>query len=237
MTAITSRNLRDRIIGATISCFGFAYFFIFLLQFLLFHFPSSQESIPEALAVIAFGGGISLWYLGILFHQFLPVLHNEHSEEQQDSLRVGGLVLIWVAAIPTIVFLFPAQPLLQLGYASALTVVVIGNLPEEPLYHPASDASSGEFSLHLASVILLSLTPTIHTLAESVPRSASLAIAFGRIMMTSLLACAFYLLQPLERIGLAKTWQPSLHGMYLVLTYSLVAYSKSVMQAAIAHVP
>ena len=237
MTAITSRNLRDRVIGATISCFGFAYFSIFLLQFLLFHFPSSQESIPEALAVIAFGGGISLWYLGVLFHQFFPVLHNEHSEEQQNSLQAGGLVLIWVAAIPTIVFLFPAEPLLQLGYASALTVVVIGNLPEEPLYHPASGASSDEFSLRLASVILLSLTPTIHTLAESVPSSTSLAIAFGRIMMTSLLACGFYLLQPLERIGLAKTWQPSLYGMYLVLTYSLVVYSKSVMQVAVAHVP
>lgn len=236
MDATNSRNLRDRVIGATISCFGFSYLFIFLLQFLLFHFPSSQETIPEALAVIAFSVGITLWYLGVVFIQVFRTFYSANSAEQQNSLQAGGLFLIWAAAIPTTVFLFPAQPLLQLRYTSALTVIAIGNLPEKLLCALYNEAFSGGLSLHVASVILLSLTPTIHALAEAVPSSSPLAFAFGRMVMISLLACAFYILQPLERIGLIKTWQPSPHGMYLVLTYNLVSYSKSVMQAAVAHV-
>ncbi|KAJ5651615.1 uncharacterized protein N7484_005338 [Penicillium longicatenatum] len=194
MNAINPQDLPDRVLGAIISGFGISYFFVFLLQFLLFHFPSSQEAIPEALAVIAFG----------------------------------------TAAIPTIIFLFPAQPWLQLGYTSALAVIAIGSLPQKLLCDVNNQKSLDTSSIHLASVIMLSLTPTIHALAEPVTGASPLAIAFGRMVIIGSLSFAFYFLQPLERIGLARIWQLSFHGMHMMLTFSLVAYSKAVMQAAVA---
>ena len=147
----------------------------------------------------------------------------------------GGLFLIWTAALPTIVFLFPAQPLLQLGYTSAFTIIAIGNLPSSLFSDLHIETSSGRFSLHFLSVVLLSLMPTIHALAEPVHTPSPLATAFGQMVISILFGGAFYLLRPLERIGRAGGWQPSLHVMHLVLTYSLVAYSKAVLQAAVTH--
>ncbi|KAJ5654986.1 hypothetical protein N7490_001989 [Penicillium lividum] len=233
MNAINPQDLPDRVLGAIISGFGLSYFIFFLLQFLLFHFPSSQEAIPEALAVIAFGVGVMLWYLGVFFHQLFRTFH-ERSTEQQLRLQAGVLFLIWTAAIPTIVFLFPAQPWLQLGYTSALAVIAIGSLPQKVLCDVNNQKSPDTSCIHLASVIMLSLTPTIHALAEPVTGASPLAIAFGRMVIIGALSFAFHLLQPLERIGLARIWQLSFHGMHMMLTYSLVAYSKAVMQAAVA---
>jgi hypothetical protein len=93
----------------------------------------------------------------------------------------------------------------------------------------------GRFSLQFASLGLLALVPTIHALAEPLHAPSPLAAAFGRLVLINLFGCALYALRPLKKIGIARSWQPSLHGMYFVLTYSLVEYSKGVMQVAIPY--
>jgi hypothetical protein len=235
MDTVDYRNLRNYAIGAIIGILGFSYFAIYLLMFLVFHFPTSQESIPYALTVIAFGGGIAVWYLFVVLQSGLSAFHKEESTKQQDSMWFVGLFLVWTAALPTIAFLFPAQPLLQLGYASAFTVIAVGTLSDAYLKDMNTGTFPGRFSLQFASVGLLALVPTIHALAEPLHAPSPLAAAFGRLVLINLFGCALYALRPLERIGIVRPWQPSLHGMYLVLTYSLVEYSKAVMQVAIPY--
>lgn len=220
------QDLPDRVLVAIFSGFGLSYFVVFLLQFLLFHFPSSQEAIPEALAVIAFGVGVTLWYLG--------VSSDENFTANQLKLQAGALFLNCTAAIPAIVFLFPSQPWLQLGHTSALVVIAIGSLPQKLLCDVNNQKFPDTSFVQLASVIMLSLTPIIHDLAEPVTGASPLATAFGRLVVVGSLSFALYLVQPLERLAFVKVWQLSLHGMHMMLTYSLVAYSKAVLQAAVA---
>ncbi|CAG7935216.1 unnamed protein product [Penicillium salamii] len=235
MDTVDYRNLRKYAIGAIIGILGFSYFAIYLLMFLVFHFPTSQESIPYALTVIAFGGGIALWYLCVVFQNGFHAFRKEGATQKQDSMWSVGLCLVWTAALPTIAFLFPAQPLLQLGYASAFTVIAVGSLSDAYLKDMNTGTFPGRLSLQLSSVGLLALVPTIHALAEPLHAPSPLAAAFGRLVLINLFGCALYALRPLERIGIVRSWQPSLHGMYLVLTYSLVEYSKAVVQAAIPY--
>ncbi|KAF2999993.1 hypothetical protein E8E15_000785 [Penicillium rubens] len=235
MDTLDYRNLRNYAIGAIIGMLGFSYFVIYLLMFLVFHFPASQESIPYALTVIAFGGGIALWYLCVVFQNGFSAFQKEKPRKEQDSMWLVGLFLVWTAALPTIAFLFPAQPLLQLGYASAFTMIAVGSLSDGYLQDMDTGAFSSRLSVQFASVGLLALVPTIHALAEPLHAPSPLAAAFGRLVLINLFGCSLYALRPLERIGMVQTWQPSLHGMYLVLTYSLVEYSKVVMQVAIPY--
>ncbi|CAI7622250.1 unnamed protein product [Penicillium viridicatum] len=206
MGTLEYQNLRSCAIGAIIGTLGFSYFVIYLLMFLIFHFPSSQQSIPYALAVMAF-----------------------------DSVWFGGLFLVWTAALPTIAFLFPAQSLLQLGCASALTIIAVGSLSDGYLKDMDMGAFSARLSLQFASVVLLALVPSIHALAEPLHAPSPLATAFGRLVLLNLCGYALYAFHPLERIGMVQFWQPSLHGTYLVLTYGLVEYSKAVFQVAIPY--
>ncbi|CAG8181315.1 unnamed protein product, partial [Penicillium nalgiovense] len=201
----------------------------------IFHFPSSQQSIPYALAVMAFGGGSALWYLCVVFQNGFSAFQKEKMTKEQDSPWFVGLFLVWTTALPTIAFLFPAQPLLQLGYASAFTMIAAGNLSDGYLKDMDMGAFSARLSLQSASVVLLALVPSIHASAESLHAPSPLATAFGRLVLLSLCGCALYALRPLERIGMVQFWQPSLHGTYLVLTYSLVEYSKAVLQVAIPY--
>ncbi|CAG8905387.1 unnamed protein product [Penicillium nalgiovense] len=165
---------------------------------------------------MAFGGGSAIWYLYVIFQNCFSAFQKEKMRKEQDSVWFGGLFLVWTAALPTIAFLFPAQPLLQLGYVD-------------------TGAFSARLSLQFASVVLLALVPSIHALAEPLHAPSPLATAFGRLVLLNLCGCALYALRPLERIGMVQFWQPSLHGMYLVLTYSLVEYSKAVLQVAIPY--
>ncbi|KAJ5033172.1 hypothetical protein NUH16_003088 [Penicillium rubens] len=235
MDTLDYRNLRNYAIGAIIGMLGFSYFVIYLLMFLDFHFPASQESIRYALTVIAFGGGIALWYLCIVFQNGFSAFQKEKPRKEQDSMWLVGLFLVWTVALPTIAFLFPAQPLLQLGYASAFIMIAVGSLSDGYLQDMDTGAFSSRLSVQFASVGLLALVPTIHALAEPLHAPSPLAAAFGRLVLINLFGCSLYALRPLERIGMVQTWQPSLHGMYLVLTYSLVEYSKAVMQVAIPY--
>ncbi|CAG8891866.1 unnamed protein product [Penicillium nalgiovense] len=215
MDTLDYRNLRNCAIGVIIGTLGFSYFVIYLLMFLIFHFPSSQQSIPYALAVMAFGGGSAIWYLYVIFQNGFSAFQKVKMTKEQDSPWFVDLFLVWTTALPTIAFLFPAQPLLQLGRGHG--------------------GISRRLSLQFASVVLLALVPSIHALAEPLHAPSPLATAFGRLVLLNLCGCALYALRPLERIGMVQFWQPSLHGMYLVLTYSLVEYSKAVLQVAIPY--
>ncbi|KAK9847206.1 hypothetical protein MYU51_020329 [Penicillium brevicompactum] len=86
MDTLDYRNLRNCAIGAIIGMLGFSYFVIDLLMFLVFHFPSTQESIPYALAVIAFGGGIAVWYLCVVFQNVFNAFHKEEATNGQASM-------------------------------------------------------------------------------------------------------------------------------------------------------
>ncbi|CAG8002367.1 unnamed protein product [Penicillium salamii] len=235
MDTLDYRNLRNCAIGVIIGTLGLSYFVIYLLMFLIFHFPSCQQSIPYALAVMAFGGGSAIWYLCVISQNGLNAFQKEKMTKEQDSVWFGGLFLVWTAALPTIAFLFPAQPLLQLGYASAFTMIAVGSLSDSYLKDMGMGAFSTRLSLQFASVVLLALLPTIHALAEPFNAPSPLATAFGRLVLLNLCGCALYALRPLERIGIVQFWQSSLHGMYLILTYSLVEYSKVVLQVAIPY--
>jgi hypothetical protein len=233
MNAIHPQDLPDRALAAVISGFGLSYFLFYTLQFLLFHFPSLQEDIPIGLAVITFSVGVILWYLGAFLHQIFRA-SNENSTANQLKVQAGALFLNCTTAIPAIVFLFPSQPWLQLGYTSALVVIAIGSLPQKLLCDVNNQKCPDTSFVQLASVIMLSLTPIIHGLAEPVTGASPLAIAFGRMVVVGSLSFALYLVQPLERLAFVKVWQLGFHGMHMMLTYSLVAYSKAVLQAAVA---
>ena len=157
MDTLDYRNLRNCAIGAIIGMLGFSYFVIDLLMFLVFHFPSTQESIPYALAVIAFGGGIAVWYLCVVFQNVFNAFHKEEATNGQASMWFVGPFLVWTAALPTIAFLFPAQPLLQLGYTSAFTMIAVGSISDIYLKDIDTGVSSGRLSLQFASLGLLAL--------------------------------------------------------------------------------
>jgi hypothetical protein len=176
-----------------------------------------------------------MWYLCVVFQNGFSAFQKEKMTKDQDSIWFAGLFLVWTAALPTIAFLFPAQPLLQLGYASAFTIIAVGSLSDCYLKDMDARVYSARLSLQFASVRLLALVPTIHALAEPSHAPSPLATAFGRLVLLNLCGCALYALRPLERIGMVQFWQPSVHGMYLVLTYSLVEYSKAVLQVAIPY--
>ncbi|KAJ5778465.1 hypothetical protein N7520_001711 [Penicillium odoratum] len=233
MNAIHPQDLPDHALAAVISGFGLSYFLFYTLQFLLFHFPSVQEDIPIGLVVITFSVGVMLWYLGIFLHQIFRA-SDGGSTANQLKLQAGALFLTCTTVVPAIVFLFPNQPWLQLGYTSALVVIAIGSLPQKLLSDVNNQKCPDTSLVQLASVIMLSLTPIIHGLAEPVTGALPLATAFGQMVIIGSLSFVLYFLQPLERIGLAKLWKFSLHGMHMMLTYSLVAYSKAVLQAAVA---
>jgi predicted membrane channel-forming protein YqfA (hemolysin III family) len=219
--------------GAITSIFGFSYFFFFVLQFLIFNFPSSQDAIIDALTVIFFGAGIISWCLSSLCSCLFGAFQSGNGAEWQRIESAGGLFLIWTATLPTIVFLFPDQLSLQLGYLSAFTVLAVGNLLDflscEPL------AMRIRFPYHCASLGLLSLVPTMHALAVPVQNAPPLAVEFGRMVMTSILGATLYLLRPLERLAVVQEWHPSIHILRLVVIYGLVTYSKAVMQAALRY--
>ncbi|KAJ5655093.1 hypothetical protein N7490_002096 [Penicillium lividum] len=236
MNAIHPQDLPDRALAAVISGFGLSYFLFYTLQFLLFHFPSLQEDIPIGLAVIAFSVGVMLWYLGVFLHQIIRA-SDESSTANQLKVQAGALFLNCTAAIPTIVFLFPSQPWLQLGYTSALAIIAIGSLPQKLLCDVNNQKCPDTSIVQLASVIMLSLTPIIHALAEPVTGASPLAIAFGRMVVIGSLSFALSSVQPLERVGFFRLWKFSLHVMHMMLTYSLVAYSKAVLQAAVTRMP
>lgn len=60
-----------------------------------------------------------------------------------------------------------------------------------------------------------------------------LAVHFGRVAIWNSLGAVFYLLRPLERMGVVNGWRPSLYVMHLVLVYSAVTYSRVILHTVL----
>lgn len=229
MKTFDVQNLFDSALACMLSIFTLGYFSIFLCQFIIFRFPTGQESIPMALSMIAFGSGVMLWSLCVFCHRAFNLFDVRTAQEQKNITWCGLLFLVWTAALPTIVILLPAQPLLQLGYMIIFTIMALGNLPEYAATEEmATEIPPNRLPFHMVCVVLFALVPTMHALAEPVTESSSLATAFGRFVLSNTLGAAVYLLEPFERIIATPNSNPSLHIMHLILVFSLVSYSRVV---------
>ncbi|KAJ6016593.1 hypothetical protein N7540_011184 [Penicillium herquei] len=229
------RDRRDCSIGAVISIFGFCYFVILLTQFLLFQFPSTQDRVLETIAVTAFSLCLIVWYLAAAFSYILSALEGRELVGDERSICQSGLFLIWVAAFPTVVFLLPDQPFLQLGYTSALTLVVLERMFPGASPTPQRSTEAIRYPAYVTALVLLSSMPTTHALARPAPAASVLPTAFVRFLLTNAIGATALLLHSLERsLGIAS-WRLSLHGAHILLTYSLVMYAKAVLQAFASH--
>ncbi|CAG8945122.1 unnamed protein product [Penicillium salamii] len=159
---------------------GFSYFVIYLLMFLVFHFPSTQESIPYVLVVIVFGGGIAVWYLCVVFQNGFNVFHKEEAVKKQDSMWSVGLFL--------------------LGYTSAFTLIAVKSLSNTYFKEMNTKTFPSQLSLQFLLVGLLALVPTIHILTEPLHTPFPLTTTFSQLMLINLFDYTLYTLHPLERI-------------------------------------
>ncbi|KAJ5500636.1 Hly-III-related protein [Penicillium expansum] len=162
--AIQAHTLRDCAILAIISIFGLSYFYLFVIHFFLFHFPSSPGGILDSLSVLVFCAGVILWCLSSLVYRILYASHGRDVAEWQKLELGGALVLIWTTTIPSVVLLFRPQPSLQLGYLAAFTVIAVGTLVDFLVWDPSICAARYRFPYSCVSLGLLSLIPTIHAL-------------------------------------------------------------------------
>jgi hypothetical protein len=235
MKSFAVQNPFDSALACVLSIFSLGYFSIFLYQFIFSHLPSTQESIPMALSMIAFGSGVVLWSLSVLCHRAFNIFEVRTAQEQRNIIWCGLLFVVWTATLPTIGILFPAHPLLQLGYMTIFTVMALGNLPE----YAAADETATEtpphrLPIHVICVILFALVPTMNAFAEPLTANSPLATAFGRFVISNILGAAVYLLEPFEKIIAMANWNPSLHIMQLVLVFSLVSYSRVVFDEVVS---
>ncbi|KAJ5593574.1 Hly-III-related protein [Penicillium hordei] len=233
MTNSEVHRLRDSAVIAIIDIFGLTYFSLFILQFLLFHFPSSPDAIINSLSVISFSGGWIIWYLSSLLYRTIFAFQGEDAANLQKFEFGGALILIWASTIPAVVLLFPTQPSIQLGYLFAFTMVAVGNLVDFLACDPAITTARMRFPYHCVSLGLLSLVPTIHALTEALPSPPVLAVQIGQFVICNTLGAAFYMVQPLETIGVFGSWRSSLYVLHLVLAYTAVRYSRAVLKTVL----
>jgi predicted membrane channel-forming protein YqfA (hemolysin III family) len=233
MPDTSGENLRDCAIITLISVFGISYFFLFAVQYLIFHFPPTPADIVGTLSVIFFAFGVIGWYLLCLSYRVIASFHEDQAACWQRLEFGGVLLLIWTTTLPTVVLLFPTQPFLQLGYLAMFSLVFVGSLVDLFMYDPSIAMIRVRFPYYCASLGILALVPMIHSFTESPHAAPELAIAFGRMAMMNTMGAVFYLLRPLERTGLVPGWQPSLYMMHFVLAYSAFQYSQAIVQSLI----
>lgn len=226
-----AQSLHDFAILTIINVFGLLYFYLFVVHFLLFYFPSSPRGILDSLSVLFFCAGVIFWCTSSLFYRFLDAFWGNDAAEWQKLEFGATLVLIWATTLPSAVVLFHTEPYLQLGYISAFTVVAVGILVDFVICDPSCCAVRYRFSYSCVSLGLLSLVPTIYSLTGKSQSAPSLAIHHGRMAIWNSLGATFYLFRPLERIGVVNGWRPSLYVMHLVLAYNAVTYSRAVLHA------
>ncbi|CAG7951001.1 unnamed protein product [Penicillium nalgiovense] len=228
------QSMRDCAVLSIINVFGISYFYLFMIHFLLFHFPSSPAEIFVAMSVLVFCAGVIIWCLLSLVYRALHAFQGNDAVDLQKLEFAGALVMIWTATIPSAVLLFRTQPSLQLGYLCAFTILAVGTLVDFLIWDSSHDARY-RFPYICVSLGLLSLIPIIHSLTGTPQTSPSLAIHYGRVTMWNTLGAAFYLLRPLERTGAVSGWRPSLYVMHVVLAYSAVTYSRVILHTVLEY--
>lgn len=233
MSNARSGNLRDCLVITLIGIFGVSYFSLFAVQYLIFHFPSTPADIVKALSVIFFAIGVICWYLSSLSYRLIASIQRDDAACWQ-SLEFGGvLLLIWSTTLPTVVLLFPAQPLLQLGYLATFSITFVGSVVDLFAYDPSIAMVRVRFPYYCISLGIIALIPIIHSFIETPGAVPALTNAFGRMAVVNTLGALFYLFRPLERTCLVCEWQPSLYVMHLALAYSVARYSQAVLQSSL----
>ena len=229
MATPKAQNLRDYTVIAIIKIFRLAYFSLFLLHFLLFHFLLSLGLIINSLSVIFFSGGILLTYLSSLIYYTLSTFHREDIADQQKLEFIGTLVLIYIAIIPSMALQFHTQPSIQLRYLFAFIFIAIRNLVDFLVLDLDALVVYTRFLYHCVLLGVLALVLTIYALTKTFHSLSPLALKFTQLARSNSLSATFYLLRLLERIGIVNIQRPSLYIIYLILVYSMVIYSRGVL--------
>ncbi|KAI2786999.1 hypothetical protein POX_f07352 [Penicillium oxalicum] len=233
MSHAQSENLRDCLVISLIDIFGVSYFSLFAIQYLIFNFPSTPADIVKALSVIFFAIGVIGWCLLSLSYRLIACIQRDYAAYWQKLEFGGVLLLIWTTTLPTVVLLFPTQPLLQLGYLAMFSLVFVGSLVDIFAYDPSITMIRVRFPYYCTSLGILALVPIIHSFTEAPSATPALAIAFGRMAVVNTMGAVFYLLRPLERTRLVSEWQPSLYVMHIALAYSVARYSQAILQSSL----
>ncbi|CAG8320861.1 unnamed protein product [Penicillium salamii] len=233
MTNSQTQVMRDGAIIAIINIFGISYSTLFVLQFLLFHFPSSPEMIMSSLSLISFSGGAILWHLSSLFYRAISAFNGKDTTDWQIFEFGGALVLIYAATVSSMVLLFPTLPSVQLGYLFSFTLAAVGNSVDLLARDFGTSEARLIFPYHCTSLCLFSLAPMMHTLTATAASISPLAVQFGRSAIFNALGVAIYLLRPLERLCVFGGWRFELYVMHSILAYSIVLYSQAVLRAVL----
>ncbi|KAF9890704.1 hypothetical protein FE257_005570 [Aspergillus nanangensis] len=232
MNSTSNTVHRDGAILIFIHLVGLFYYFFFLIAFLLWHFPTSPDTINRAQAVVLYGSGIILWCLSSLAHRVRCFLRGTNAIPGLNLERAGTLVLIYTTAVPLVVFEDGQHTYLRLVYLSGLTIAVVGVMADivaQPLY-PFGNASA--FRSSCLALSLLALLPPIHVLHQSWPNPPTLATELLRLAGWNLLGALGYLARVPERLGLVGGWKPSLYLMHLTLLWNGISYGRHIWDAA-----
>ena len=233
MTSQQTERLRDCAVITTINLFGSSYFSLFVLHFLIFHFPSTPEAILNSVAVLFFCSGVLFWCISsILYHIATAALQGNNTGWQKLEF-IGTLVLISTTTVPFVVLQFAAESSAQLSYLSALTLVTVGLLVDLFAVEPNETAIKERFPYHCAFLGLLMLVPAIHALSEHHFAYTPLVLQFGKVAIYNALVGILFLLKPLERMRVITNWRPSLYVMHLVLVCNAITYSRVVLHAVV----
>lgn len=225
MEATKVINLRDSAVIAIIDIFGVSYFSLFISQLLLFHFPSSTEGIIYVLSVLAFSAGVIIWCLSSLVHQITA----GQIANWQKLEFVRTLLLICTTCIPSAVNHFSCQPLIKLGHVCAIILVGVAQAVDVIAASSSAANPTLKFPIQCITLGFLVLIPTFHAISQPT-QSPSLGIQLGWVAILNALGFLQLILKPLERMGLVTSWSPSLYIRNLILMYSVVTFSRDILQ-------
>lgn len=233
MASKQTERLRDCAVITTINLFGCSYFLLFVLHFLIFHFPSTPEAILNSVAVLFFCAGVLFWCISNILYRLVAAAAQGNTTGWQKLEFIGTLVLISTTTVPFVVLQFAAESSARLSYLSALTLVTVGLLVDLFAVEPNQAVIRERFPYHCASLGLLMLVPAIHAISEHEFAYTPLVLQFGKVAIYNALVGIFFLIQPLERMHVITNWRPSLYVMHLVLVCNAVTYSSVILDAVV----
>ena len=208
-----------------------AFYFAFLFVHAAWtHFPSSPDSIITTLSILLFCAGALVWNLSSISYRSIALLQNHPSHWQRIELS-GSLVFIGAAAIHFTTLELSFQPWVITGYVSLIALTTAEYLVSYFEVDPTFYEAVGAFPYHAGFLIFISSLPVLHLMRNSSTQS-TLAHAFSCLLTYNIFGTLHYLLRPLERLGLARGWRPSLYAMHVILTYSAIVYSKAMLSTA-----
>ena len=231
MAGTETSNIRDCAISVAINIFGLAYFTVFEFQLLIFHFPSSPEATTKFLSAICFGGGVIFWCLSSMLFRLLSAFQEESEGDWQKLEFAGALCLIYTTSIPSIALQFTTQPHVQMAYFCAMTLLFIGCLVEFLTVDSSVSLAHVRFPYYCIMLGLVCLVPTLHAIIGPLQNLPTFPLEFGQVVLLNAFAAVHYLIRPLERVGVAFGWRPSLCAMHLAMVYSAVRVSRIVLLA------